>query len=121
GRGRRTRPLSGLSGGTLARQPRRRPLLQRPHHEDQRRDMTPEDALALVTGGAGFIGSHLVDLLLTRGYRVRVIDNLVGGREDNLAAHAADPCLEVVWRDVRQLEPDDPLFGDVQMVFHLAG
>ena len=43
---------------------------------------------AVVTGGAGFIGSHMVDCLLARGFRVRVIDNLVGGRESNLAHHA---------------------------------
>ena len=42
---------------------------------------------AVVTGGAGFIGSHTVDLLLDRGYRVRVVDNLTGGRELNLAHH----------------------------------
>lgn len=49
--------------------------------------------IAVVTGGAGFIGSHMVDLLLERNYTVRVIDNLVGGRETNLAHHAADPRL----------------------------
>ena len=41
--------------------------------------------IALVTGGAGFIGSHMADLLVDKGYSVRVIDNLVGGREENLA------------------------------------
>ena len=45
--------------------------------------------IAVVTGGAGFIGSHMVDHLLDRGYRVRVIDNLVGGRVANLAHHEA--------------------------------
>ena len=40
--------------------------------------------VALVTGGAGFIGSHMVDLLLTSGYKVRVIDNLIGGHKKNL-------------------------------------
>ena len=41
--------------------------------------------MIIVTGGAGFIGSHIVDQLLERGYRVRAIDNLSGGRELNLA------------------------------------
>jgi UDP-glucose 4-epimerase len=47
--------------------------------------MFAAEPIAVVTGGAGFIGSHMVDLSRDRGYRVRVIDNLVGGRESNLA------------------------------------
>ena len=39
----------------------------------------------LVTGGAGFVGSHCVDLLLKNDYKVRIIDNLVGGNEKNIA------------------------------------
>jgi len=46
---------------------------------------------ALVTGGAGFIGSHLVDVLLPRGWHVTVVDDLSTGRRANLAAHVADP------------------------------
>jgi UDP-glucose 4-epimerase len=77
--------------------------------------------VAVVTGGAGFIGSHMVDLLLDRGYRVRVIDNLVGGRESNLAHHSGRPELSAEWIDIRDLEPDNALFKDAKYVFHFAG
>jgi UDP-glucose 4-epimerase len=77
--------------------------------------------LAIVTGGAGFIGSHMVDILVARGYRVRVVDNLVGGREANLKAHASagDVALDV--RDIRSLLPSDPIFSGATHVFHFAG
>ena len=78
-------------------------------------------SVAIVTGGAGFIGSHMVDLLLARGFRVRVIDNLVGGREANLSHHARDADLAFERRDIRSFEPGDPLFADARYVFHFAG
>jgi UDP-glucose 4-epimerase len=77
--------------------------------------------VAVVTGGAGFIGSHMVDLLLERGYRVRVLDNLTGGRESNLAHHAADPGLALERIDVRELAPESASFRDARFVFHFAG
>jgi UDP-glucose 4-epimerase len=77
--------------------------------------------IAIVTGGAGFIGSHMVDLLVERGYRVRIIDNLVAGRETNLAQHASDPDVTFVRRDIRDLEPQDNLFAGARYVFHFAG
>ena len=78
-------------------------------------------AIALVTGGAGFIGSHMVDLLLERGYQVRVVDSLVGGRESNLARHADNPELTAEWADIRDLDPGSALFKGVDCVFHFAG
>ena len=40
---------------------------------------------AIVTGGAGFIGSHMVDLLIKEGFEVTIIDNLINGREENIS------------------------------------
>ena len=75
---------------------------------------------ALVTGGAGFIGSHLTELLLARGHTVLAIDNLTSGRLKNLHAVEKHPALKFVNADIR-----DPalaaLFQGVDWVFHLAG
>jgi UDP-glucose 4-epimerase len=77
--------------------------------------------IAIVTGGAGFIGSHMVALLLGRDFRVRVIDNLVGGRESNLAPHASNPDLTLERADIRGLEPAAAIFAGAGYVFHFAG
>ena len=77
--------------------------------------------LAMVTGGAGFIGSHMVDLLLDRGFSVRVIDSLIGGREENLSHHRSNPDLTFERRDVRSFGAGDPFFSGVRYVFHFAG
>jgi UDP-glucose 4-epimerase len=77
--------------------------------------------LAVVTGGAGFIGSHMVDRLLDEGFRVHVIDNLAGGRLENLAHRKNDPNLVVETRDIRDLDRDDKLFEGAKYVFHFAG
>jgi UDP-glucose 4-epimerase len=77
--------------------------------------------VAVVTGGAGFIGSHMVDLLLARGFQVRAIDSLVGGRIENVAQHKGSPAFVLEERDVRSYAPDDPLFKGAKYVFHFAG
>ena len=70
---------------------------------------------AIVTGGAGFIGSHVVDALLARGDEVAVIDSLARGKKENVAAGA-----ELHVRDIR--EPLDDVFHSVrpEAVYHLA-
>ncbi|MDB4214570.1 GDP-mannose 4,6-dehydratase [Burkholderiaceae bacterium] len=77
--------------------------------------------VAVVTGGAGFIGSHTVDQLIDRGYRVRVIDNMVGGREENLAQHRNNPDLTLASKDIRSFAPNDSLFTGAEFVIHFAG
>jgi UDP-glucose 4-epimerase len=76
---------------------------------------------AVVTGGAGFIGSHMVDLLIERGFQVRVVDNLQTGRLVNLEQHRDEPRLAVEQVDMTTLEPTSPLFRDVRYVFHFGG
>ena len=80
-----------------------------------------DGSLALVTGAAGFIGSHMVDLLLDQGYRVNAVDNLASGRWENLEHRKSNPDLTAETRDLRDLSPGDPVFQDVEYVFHFAG
>lgn len=75
----------------------------------------------LVTGGCGFIGSHLVDALLAAGYAVTVVDNLATGRRENLAHVPGSARLRVVLADVAQPAQLADVFRDVDWVFHLAG
>jgi UDP-glucose 4-epimerase len=77
--------------------------------------------LLIVTGGAGFIGSHAVDAGLALGYRVRAIDDLTGGRVANVARHAKDPDFELIERDIRSLEPGESAFAGAAAVLHFAG
>lgn len=80
-----------------------------------------EKGVAVVTGGAGFIGSHMVDVLLAHGFSVRVIDNLTGGRKSNLAHLDGRKDVTCFWEDVRALAPDSPVFQGARFVFHFAG
>ena len=77
--------------------------------------------IAVVTGGAGFIGSHMVDLLIDRGYAVRAIDNLTGGHRKNLDHLADHPDLTCHWLDIRELEAGSDIFKGCKFVFHFAG
>lgn len=79
-----------------------------------------QGGLVVVTGGAGFIGSHLVDELLARGCRVRVVDDLSTGRRDNLTAAIAAGSELVVGSIADRATAERALAG-AAMVFHLAG
>ena len=76
---------------------------------------------AVVTGGAGFIGSHMVDLLVDHRYSVVVIDNLVTGRAENLAQHRREPRVEFHETDMCAVARDSRLFKDIDYVFHFGG
>ena len=73
--------------------------------------------LTLVTGGAGFIGSHIVDRLLAEGYRVRVLDNFSTGKRENLP-ESAD--LDIMTGDVGSSDDVHKAMKDVELVFHEA-
>ncbi len=77
--------------------------------------------VAVVTGGAGFIGSHMADNLLANGYRVRAIDNLLTGRESNISHLSKHTDFHFERADVRNLEPGNSLFEDARIVLHFAG
>jgi UDP-glucose 4-epimerase len=74
----------------------------------------------LVTGGAGFIGSHLVDRLLKEKVRVRVLDNLSTGRWDHIAPHRDDPLLEFTYGSIVDSSDARRAVSGVDVVFHLA-
>lgn len=63
----------------------------------------------------------MVDLLLNRGFEVRVVDNLIGGHKSNLDHHRDNSKLTCHWEDIRRLEPSSPIFEGVDFVFHFAG
>ncbi|CAN6185933.1 unnamed protein product [Urochloa humidicola] len=69
----------------------------------------------VVTGGAGFVGSHLVDRLLARGDSVIVVDNLFTGRKENVLHHAGNPRFEMIRHDVVE-----PILLEVDQIYHLA-
>ncbi|KAJ8441701.1 hypothetical protein Cgig2_019088 [Carnegiea gigantea] len=69
----------------------------------------------LVTGGAGFVGSHLVDRLIERGDHVIVIDNHFTGRKENVLHHVGNPRFELIRHDVVE-----PIMLEVDQIYHLA-
>lgn len=74
---------------------------------------------AVVTGGAGFIGSHMVDLLVKEGYKVTIIDNLANGRLENIQQHKG--IVNFIQADIGDYSTNlDEYFEDVDYVFHYA-
>ncbi len=74
----------------------------------------------LVTGGAGFIGSHLVDRLLEDSHEVIVLDNFATGYPENLAQHYGSPHFHLQQIDITDQEAIQPYFHGVDWVFHVA-
>jgi dTDP-glucose 4,6-dehydratase len=71
----------------------------------------------LITGGAGFLGSHLVDRFLAEGYRVLVMDNLLTGDLDNIAHHIGNPDFQFIHHDVTEF---NHVPGDLDYILHFA-
>ena len=74
----------------------------------------------IVTGGAGFVGSNLVDRLINIGHRVIVLDNFVSGKRSNLSHHKKKD-LKVIKLDISSNKNLYKYFEGVDYVFHLAG
>lgn len=86
----------------------------------QLRHTPPDTPAALVTGGAGFIGSHLVDALVARGERVVVLDNLHRGRADFIAGHLSAGDVTLIEGDIRNEDDVARAMEGARIVYHLA-
>jgi len=75
---------------------------------------------ALITGGAGFIGSHLAEKLLSQGHRVTIIDNLSTGRFENIAPLTDNPNFRYAIEDIRHAAVMDRLVSECDLIYHLA-
>ena len=83
--------------------------------------MRDKKKIAVVTGGAGFIGSHMVDLLLAKKYKVNVIDNLSGGHKKNLIHNINNRDFKFEKNDICKLKKNHKFFQNADLVFHFAG
>ncbi len=79
------------------------------------KEQNSKSVKVVVVGGAGFIGSHVADALVERGFEVHVLDNLSGGKKENL-----NPKAIFHKADIRNLEEIKPIIKDAKFVFHLA-
>jgi UDP-glucose 4-epimerase len=80
----------------------------------------PKNPRILVTGGAGFIGSHLVDRLVAKGNSVRVIDNLSSGNLGNIKAHVDTGTIDFVKGDIRDASLVEQSVKNIDAVLHFA-
>ncbi len=83
--------------------------------------MNKNKLIAVVTGGAGFIGSHMVDLLIKKGFEVRIIDNLSGGHEKNIRHLKNEKNLKFEKLDICNIKNNNNIFKNAKYVFHFAG
>jgi nucleoside-diphosphate-sugar epimerase len=88
--------------------------------EKRRTVMDWNKMAVLVTGGASFIGSHLVDALVSRGARIRVVDNLSSGKVENIQGHIESGRVEFVQADLLEPETVSDAVKGISIVFHLA-
>jgi len=79
-----------------------------------------ENKKVLVTGGTSFIGSHLVDLLVKKKARIRIIDNLSSGKLENIQQHLISRKVSFIKGDIRDIGIINEVFRGIEIVFHLA-
>ena len=83
--------------------------------------MKRKKIISLVTGGSGFIGSHVVDLLISKNHEVRIIDDLSGGNLKNINHHFKNKNLKFKKLDINKLKSNEVFFKNVDHVYHFAG
>jgi UDP-glucose 4-epimerase len=74
----------------------------------------------LITGGAGFIGSHLAEALLAQGHNVTAVDDLSTGRPENIAHLTDNPNFQFIYETITNEGVMDRLVSTCQVIFHLA-
>jgi len=79
-----------------------------------------QDRKVLVTGGASFIGSHLVDALVERGARIRIVDDLSSGKLENIQQHLTQGTVEFIQADLREPGIARMAMQGMEVTFHLT-